>query len=187
MRNVVLAITVAVAAVSCNAVAQTESPRHGTDLAGPAAPVSSKPSAQTDDLVGTWRLVSTSATTPAGEKNTAPFGSNPKGVLIYTRDGRMSVIISYGGRKPLSGADRIASPADEKAAAFDTCLAYAGRYSFAGGKVTHHVEVSTVENWVNTDLVRLARLKGDQLTLVTPPLSVGGAMRTTELVWERIK
>jgi hypothetical protein len=44
-----------------------------------------------------------------------------------------------------------------------------------------------VENWVNTDLVRLARLKGDQLTLVTPPLSVGGAIRTTELVWERIK
>jgi hypothetical protein len=56
MRNVVLAITVAVAAVSCNAVAQTESPRHGTDLAGPSAPVSSKPAAQTDDLVGTWRL-----------------------------------------------------------------------------------------------------------------------------------
>jgi len=187
MRTALLAITVAVAAVSCHPVAQTESPRSGTDRAGPAAPVSYTPAAPTGDLVGSWKLVSASATTPAGEKITAPFGSDPRGALTYTRDGRMSVIISHGGRKPLSGADRLASPTDEKAAAFDTCFAYAGRYACAGDKVTHHVEVSTVENWVNTDLVRLVRLEGDRLMLVTPPSSVGGAIRTTELVWERIK
>lgn len=40
MRNVLLAITVAVGAVSCRPVAQTEGPRPGTGRAEPAAPVS---------------------------------------------------------------------------------------------------------------------------------------------------
>ena len=99
----------------------------------------------------------------------------------------MTAMISYSGRKPLSGADRIASPPDERAAAFATFLAYAGRYSVAGDHVTHHVEVASVENWVNTDLVRRIKIQGDRMTLITPPQSVGGRMQTTELVWERVK
>jgi hypothetical protein len=98
----------------------------------------------------------------------------------------MMAIISYGGRKPLSGGDRIASPPDERAAAFATFFAYAGRYSVTGNKVTHHVEVSSVENWVNTDLIRIIRFEGDRMTLITQPISVDGKMRTSELVWERL-
>ena len=140
-----------------------------------------------DSLVGTWRLVSASATTANGGRNDASFGPSPKGLLTYTSEGDMSVIISYGGRKPLSVADRLAAPAEERAQAFSTCFAYAGRYSLSSDKVIHHVEVSSVENWVNTDLVRLFRVEGDRLTLRTPPMSVGGRMQTTELIWERVK
>lgn len=95
-------------------------------------------------------------------------------------------MISHGGRKPLSGADRIAAPAEERAEAFATFFSYGGRYSIEGDKVIHHVEISSVQNWVNTDLVRLIRFHGDRITLRTPPLSVGGVIRTTELVFERI-
>ena len=98
----------------------------------------------------------------------------------------MSAFITHGDRKPLSG-DRISVPANEKAEAFATSLAYAGRYTLSGDKVIHHVEVSTVENWVNTDLVRLIKLQGDRLTLQTTPTSVGGKMQTTELIWERVR
>jgi hypothetical protein len=121
-----------------------------------------------------------------GVKNDAPFGSSPIGVLTYTRDDRMTAIISHGGRKPLSG-DRISAPPAERAEAFATFFAYAGRYSLGGDTVTHHVEVSSVENWVNTDLVRLIKFEGDRLILRTPPMSVGGKVQSTELVWERIK
>ena len=138
-------------------------------------------------LVGTWRLVSASASTASGGRNEAPFGPRPRGVLTYTREGRMSVIISHGGRKPLSRSDRIAAPAEERAEAFATAFAYAGRYSLGGDKVIHHVEISSVENWVNTDLVRLFELKGERLTLRTPPILVGGVIQTTELIWERVK
>lgn len=138
-----------------------------------------------DRLVGTWRLVSASASTATGIDD-APFGAGPTGFLIYTPEGRMSAMISHGGRKPLSGTDRISAPAEERAEAFATFFSYGGRYSIDGDKVIHHVEISSVQNWVNTDLVRLIRFDGDRIKLRTPPLSVGGVTRTTELVFERI-
>ena len=98
----------------------------------------------------------------------------------------MIAMISYGGRKPLSG-DRISSPAAERADAFATFFAYAGRYSVNSDKVVHHVEISSVQNWVNTDMVRLVKFDGDRITLRTPPLSVGGTTQATDLVWERVK
>lgn len=40
---------------------------------------------------------------------------------------------------------------------------------------------------MNTDLVRILKFDGGRITLQTPPLSVGGVIQTSELVWERIK
>jgi lipocalin-like protein len=137
-------------------------------------------------LVGTWRLVSVTTSSTDGATNDSVFGSNPSGLLTYTPDGRMSAVISYGGRTPLSG-DRTSAPANERADAFNTFLAYAGRYTTAGDRVTHHVEVASFQNWVNTDLIRTVRHDRDRITLRTPPTSVGGVTRTTELVWERVK
>jgi hypothetical protein len=141
---------------------------------------------RSDNLAGTWRLVSASALTEGGGRNDSPFGSNPAGVLTYTLDGRMTVLIANSGRKALSG-DRISAPAEERAEAYSTFLAYSGRYSLKGDKVIHHVEISSIENWVNTDLVRTLRFEAERIILTTPPLSVGGRMQTTELVWERVK
>ncbi len=138
-----------------------------------------------DQLVGTWRLLSATASTDKGDKRDA-FGKSPTGLLTYTGDGRMSVAIAEGGRKALS-SDRVSAPAEERAQAFATFLAYAGGYSRKDEKVIHHVEISSFPNWVGTDLVRTCALEGDRLTLTTPPLSAGGVLRTTELVWERLK
>ncbi|MDQ3665224.1 MAG: SgcJ/EcaC family oxidoreductase [Acidobacteriota bacterium] len=138
-------------------------------------------------LAGTWRLVSAWASTASGGRNNAPFGSSPTGFLTYTREGRMTAILSHGGRKPLSGSDRISAPADERAEAFATFFGYAGRYSLTDDKVIHHVEISSVPNWVNTDLIRVIKFEGDRIIVRTPPMSVGGTIQTTELVFERVK
>jgi Lipocalin-like domain len=138
-------------------------------------------------LTGTWRLVHASAVSSRGDRIDAPFGANPKGFLTYTREGRMSAMISHGARTPLSIADRIAAPAEERAEAFATFFAYGGRYSLSGNKVIHHVEISSVENWVNTDLVREFTFTGGQLTLRTPSILVNGIAQTTELIFERVK
>lgn len=136
------------------------------------------------DVVGTWKLVSYWTTRPNGER-VAPYGEHPIGFITYTSDGRMSVILSSSDRKPLS-ADRLSAPEAERAEAFSTSLAYAGTYSFDGTKAVHHVQIATLPNYVGTDQVRAAKLRGDRLTLSTT-LTLGGEQRATELVWERMK
>ena len=140
-----------------------------------------------ESLIGTWKLVSVSAKTADGTAVDHPMGSNPTGVHTYTSDGRMSSIISFGGRKPLSTPDRYAARLDEKAEAFVTFFAYAGRYSVKAGKVIHHVEIASVQNWVNTDLIRDIQIDGDRITYRVPAQPLNGVMRTTELVFERMK
>jgi hypothetical protein len=99
----------------------------------------------------------------------------------------MMAMIAFDGRKPLSVNDYITAPAGERAQAFATFVAYAGRYTFTGDKVVHHVEVSSLQNLVHTDQVRLVTLKGDRLSLRMPSSPVGGVSHDAELVFERIK
>jgi hypothetical protein len=138
-----------------------------------------------DKLVGTWKLVAASSTTSTGERIEAPYGVNPSGVLTYSVDGRMTSLISYGGRKPLSFGGGTRSPQEEQAEAFNTFLAYAGRYTLSDDKVTHHVEISSIQNYVNRDLPRNIKFEGDRITLITPPMPVNGKIQTIELIWER--
>jgi len=98
----------------------------------------------------------------------------------------MTAMISYGGRKRLSSSDSRSALAEEQAEAFKTFVAYAGRYTLNGDKVIHHVEISSIQNWVDTDLIRSIKFEGDRIVLVTPPTSVDGKIQTFELIWQRL-
>jgi hypothetical protein len=137
-----------------------------------------------DKLVGTWKLVSASSTTAAGERCETPYGPGPVGFLTYTGDGRVTAMISYGGRKALSV--RGGTP-EEQAEAFKTFLAYAGRYTLSDDTITHSVEISSLQTYVGKDLVRNVKFQGDRITLVTPPTFVNGKIQTVELIWERLR
>jgi Lipocalin-like domain len=136
-----------------------------------------------DKLAGTWKLVSVSSTTPKGERSETPYGANPTGLLTYTTDGRVTALISYDGRKLLSSGG---GTLEEQAEAFKTFFGYAGRYTLNGDKVTHVVEISSIQNYVDKDLVRSVKFEGHRIILVTPPALVNGKMQTFELIWERL-
>jgi Lipocalin-like domain len=138
---------------------------------------------ENNKLVGTWKLVSASSTTSKGEQIDPPYGLNPVGFLTYTADGRVTALISYGGRKALSGS---AGTIEEQAEAFKTFLAYAGRYTLTGDKITHTIEISSIQNYVDRDLIRSIKFEGDQIKLVTPPTLVNGKVQTVELIWQRL-
>ena len=138
-------------------------------------------------VVGTWKLVTVTSSNDKGEVNKAVLGQNPSGLLTYTADGRMMAIISDGGRKPLSTPDRAAAPAEERAKAYSTFMAYAGRYTFTCDKVVHHVEVASLQNWVNTDQTRFLTLQGNRMFVRNTPMLRAGVMVTIESVWERLK
>jgi hypothetical protein len=139
-----------------------------------------------DALVGTWRLVSASSTTSTGERSDTPYGPNPTGFLTYMVDGRVTALISYGGRKSISMGGDALSLMEEQAEAFKTFFAYAGTYTVNDDKVTHHIEISSIQNYVNRDLIRTVRFQGDQIILVTPPTMVNGKIQTLELIWQRL-
>jgi Lipocalin-like domain len=136
----------------------------------------------TDKLAGTWKLVSASSTTSKGERNETPYGIDPVGFLTYSPDGRVTALISHGGRKRLP----VAAGTEEQAEAFNTFLAYAGRYTLAGDEVAHHVDISSIQNYVGKDLIRSVKFQGDQITLVTPPTRLDGKTQIIELIWRRL-
>jgi hypothetical protein len=104
------------------------------------------------------------------------------GFLTYSEDGRVTTLISYGERKLLS----VASLTEEQAAAFNTFLAYAGRYTLGGDKVTHHIEISSIQNYVGKDLVRNIKFERNQIVLMTPPTMINGKIQAIELTWRRL-
>lgn len=134
------------------------------------------------ELVGTWKLVSASSTTSKGERNETPYGLDPVGFLTYSADGRISALISHGGRKRLPVAAGVADQAE----AFNTFLAYAGRYTLTDNEVVHHVDISSIQNYVGKDLVRSVKFQGDQITLITPPTRLNGKTQIIELIWQRL-
>jgi hypothetical protein len=144
-------------------------------------------SAQSKDaLVGTWKLVSVTNTTEKREVIEDAYGKNPTGFLTYTADGRMMAIIAQDGRKPLSA---LPGPVQERAEAFSTFAAYAGRYTLSGDRVIHHVEAALLQDMVNTDQVRfIVKLQDNRLTLRTPLyVARNGVRLSQELVWERMR
>jgi hypothetical protein len=101
----------------------------------------------------------------------------------------MSAILTLDERKPLSVSDFISAPANQRAEAFATITAYAGRYTFTRGEVVHHLEAGAMPNSVGTNLKRSVKLDGNQLfLLVAKPYLRGGIMvRSQELIWKRLK
>ena len=136
-------------------------------------------------LVGAWRLLSWENRAPDGQL-TYPMGTDALGYLLYTADGRFSVTISRRGRAGFAAGDLLSGTTEEQARAVEGFVAYAGRYSFHGDRVIHHVELSLFPNWVGTDQERWVELSEDRLTLSASPLLLAGRQQIPRLVWERV-
>lgn len=146
--------------------------------------------AQSDNVVGTWKLISAQDIGVNGTIDREPYGPKPTGFLTYTPDGRVSAIITHDGRKPLSSAWWWSGSMQERAEAFSTVIAYTGRYTRNGDAVTQHIEACSFQNWVNTSQTRrILKVEGDRLTLrtQTPFDREGVRYAYQELVWQRVK
>jgi hypothetical protein len=153
------------------------------------------------DLVGTWKLISWETKKPDGT-NEYPFGDNPIGYLIYTKDEYMSVNIMRENRLPIAVASEELMKVRQiflkpwllinawkylKATlrylnASANYVSYSGKYSLEGDKIIHHVEISLIPDWTGTDLVRTCKMLDNQLLLITPPLGDDPQY----LTWERV-
>ena len=115
-----------------------------------------------------------------------PHGERSPGLpALHRRWPRFSVTISRRGRAGFAAGDLLSGSAEEQARAVQGFVAYAGRYSFHGDRVIHHVELSLFPNWVGTDQERWVELAGDRLTLSASPLLLAGKQQVPRLLWER--
>jgi len=136
-----------------------------------------------DQLVGTWRLESFALEAPDGGVS-HPYGEQVTGYLVYTPEGVMSSAFMRADR----GSERDPDLAKaETAPAWDTFMAYAGRYRVEGDRIRHDVEVSSLAVWIGTVQERWFKVDGDRLDLLTAPLAVGDSAPVGRLVWTRVR
>ena len=133
-------------------------------------------------LTGTWKLVSWLTRFDGGD-TVEPYGPNAKGRLVLTPDSHWIIILTGANRKP-------AKTIEEKAALFDSVLAYSGKYTVEGDKIITHVEMSSNEIYVGPlqRQTRFFTLDGDKLVIRTPEIMSAvkpGQKVVGILGWER--
>ena len=133
------------------------------------------------EIEGTWRLVAWRRIAPDGSVS-LPLGPDPQGLLTYTSDGHMSVVMVSAGRPPIASGDPLGGDIEARAEAYSTCLAYSGTYVRDGGTVVHYVQQSLYPNWSGTEEPRSITDRDGQLVLTTP--SPTGAT-VNEITWAR--
>src|SRR5580765_3143632 len=91
-------------------------------VAGEAAAQSLK-----ERIVGTWNFVVAEVTAPDGKKS-FPFGETPKGILVFTPDGRFTQIHVASDVPKIASGNRLTGTAEEYAAIMRRSLAVFGSY-----------------------------------------------------------
>jgi len=139
-----------------------------------------------NQIVGTWKLVSTEETLKDGTTRPfSSFGPHAKGFLIYQPDGYMCAHLVNPDRP--KWADPLHPTAEEKAAAADGTFAYCGRYEIDMKKrqVIHLPEVATDPGYVGTRQIRPFVLEGRRLILSDAEKD-DPAVARWKIVWEKI-
>ncbi len=148
----------------------------------------SEPTAE--ELAGAYELRCFEIRYSDGRSPTHPFGPDGLGQLLYAPCGRMSAMLARADREALAvtrlEAYTEASEAS-KAAAYDSFLAYAGRWTLDRGRVTHHVQIASVPELVGRSQTRSVSLRGELLTLSYEIEARSGVIRRYELEWRRVR
>jgi Lipocalin-like domain len=152
-------------------------------MCGPAAALSPQ------DVVGTWKLLSSVRQPVGSDKIVNNLGAHPNGVMIITPDHRFIIVETAEGRKP-------AKTTEEFAGLQKSELAYSGMATFMpdpahpqGLKMINKVDIAWNEAWGGSSQVRFLSLDGNRLTIRTPPIKnpISGEMAVATLVFERSK
>ena len=136
-----------------------------------------------ESLIGRWELLSWDAIDDDGGV-THPFGEQPSGLIICLPDGWAAAQIAASGR-PDSIGDPVSGPVEERARAYGSYLAYAGRYEIREDTVVIRAQVSLYPEFLGAEQVRQVEFRDGDLVLRTPRVPLGGQAAVHELRWRR--
>ena len=117
-----------------------------------------------EQLVGTWAYVSSTATMPDGSPL---WGTDPKGLMILTADGRFSWQLFRSDRPKFASKNRMQGTPEENAADLRGSLAYFGTYSVDEPEktITTLVEAGrsrSARRWRSTKIRRRRAVSGSR-------------------------
>ena len=136
-------------------------------------------------IQGTWIFVS--MVNEQDGKRIDMFGPNPRGIQIFTPDGRFVVIAMKASLPKFASNNRLKGTPAEYQGVVQGSNAHFGTYKVVNEKehqVSFHMEASTFANWDGQDHTRVMVVTGDEMKVTSPVTSVGG---TSYLVLKRAK
>lgn len=144
-------------------------------------PLTDRSDALKPGLVGAWQLVTWKRHKEDGSVS-FPLGDAPRGLLIYTAEGAMSVHMLLADRPRLDTDDPVGGTVEERALAYSTCLSYFGTWEAEGHTVTHHVDAALFPNWSRTVQSRPFVFDNGRLVL---QVRDANDRLTNEMIWAR--
>jgi len=136
-----------------------------------------------EQIIGTWVFVSSTAKLPDGSPL---WGADPKGLMIFTTEGRYSWQIFRSDRPKLASKNRMQGTDEENAAILRGSLAYFGSYTVDDAEKTIMtvVEGSTFPNSEGETLKRVVTRMTQETLVYQNPATTRGEQ--VEAVWQRV-
>jgi hypothetical protein len=124
---------------------------------------------------------------PDGSK-TLPYGSAPKGLLIFDKDGTYAIQILKESRPRVTAGDKNKATPEENAALVQGNNSHFGTYAVDKNRktITFHVENAFYPNWEGTVQERFYSIADNELKYIVTQTTNGGAI-TAAVVWKRIE
>jgi Lipocalin-like domain len=140
-----------------------------------------------DQIVGSWNFVVAEVTAPDGKKS-FPFGETPKGILIFTPDGRFAQIHVAGDVPKIASNNRLTATPEEYAAIMRGSLSVFGTYTVDEAKktVTYHIVSASFPNWEGEAQTRVIdKLTTEEFVNTNP--NVAGGRGSASNFYRRVK
>ena len=140
-----------------------------------------------DQIVGSWNFVVAEVTAPDGKKS-FPFGETPKGILIFTADGRFAQIHVASDVPRIASNNRLTGTPEEYAAIMRRSLSVFGTYAVDEEKktVTYNIVSASYPNWEGETQIRaIDKLTADEFVNTNP--SVAGGRGSASNFYKRVK
>lgn len=126
-------------------------------------------------IVGTWEFTVAEVTAADGRKS-FPFGETPKGILIFTPDGRFAQIHVASDVPKFASGNRLTGTPEEYAAINRRSLSVFGTYTVDEEKktVTYKIISSTFPNWEGEAQTRtIDKLTAEEFVNTNPNVAGG--------------
>jgi len=139
-----------------------------------------------NQLVGTWDFIVAEVKAPDG-KVSYPFGKSPKGILIFTSDGRFAQV-HVGDVPKIASNNRLKGTPEEYAAIMRGSLSVFGTYTVDEAKktVTYKIVSSTFPNWEGEAQTRtIDKLTAEEFVNTNP--NVAGGRGSASNLYKRAK